>query len=341
MNVAIARAMHRAAEAAAAARERVARGEIHGGRVADGPGLSPFIRMAIAEARACPLPVASLRNLAAEEERRLAIEALPGDLREPQPRKPQGKRRRNRKRKALPREGRRLDARQATAGPMTRVVRPEGDIAIEQLFLASVYEVKVQAWFQTADAAVSALRRRAAGEEVEGPRVPTVVVEQHEMAEWARGIVWDCRDPRRCVPVERSTRHVRALAGHGSSTGWRCERQRPRWTGPTRTSSSRQAKAASRRAPTANRPGLPPPRTCGAGACRGGGGEDRRPGGLRGGAGATSAVCPLPTSTTGCHNASKAAGDGPGRSIQGPAAGRALRKSRASRQMPATAEPTP
>eukprot|EP00965_Chrysotila_dentata_P240703 6203861-Pleurochrysis_carterae.AAC.1 len=66
MNVAIARALRRAAAAAAAGRERVARGEFCGGRVADGPGLSPAIRLAIREARTRPPPFASLRNLAPE-----------------------------------------------------------------------------------------------------------------------------------------------------------------------------------------------------------------------------------------------------------------------------------
>eukprot|EP00965_Chrysotila_dentata_P173795 5737413-Pleurochrysis_carterae.AAC.1 len=28
------------------------------------------------------------------------------------------------------------------------------------------------------------------------------------MAEWARGVVWDCADPERCTPVKRSTRHT-------------------------------------------------------------------------------------------------------------------------------------
>eukprot|EP00965_Chrysotila_dentata_P152716 5047452-Pleurochrysis_carterae.AAC.1 len=38
MNVAIARTMRRAAAAAAAGREQMARGEVYGGRVAEGPG---------------------------------------------------------------------------------------------------------------------------------------------------------------------------------------------------------------------------------------------------------------------------------------------------------------
>eukprot|EP00965_Chrysotila_dentata_P106925 3532641-Pleurochrysis_carterae.AAC.1 len=28
------------------------------------------------------------------------------------------------------------------------------------------------------------------------------------MTPWARGIVWDCRDPENCEPVRRSTRHT-------------------------------------------------------------------------------------------------------------------------------------
>eukprot|EP00965_Chrysotila_dentata_P008592 279714-Pleurochrysis_carterae.AAC.1 len=47
------------------------------------------------------------------------------------------------------------------------------------------------------------------GEDVDVPPVPTVVIEQSKMAPWARGAVWDCADPARCVPVKRSTRHTR------------------------------------------------------------------------------------------------------------------------------------
>eukprot|EP00965_Chrysotila_dentata_P158826 5246615-Pleurochrysis_carterae.AAC.1 len=32
------------------------------------------------------------------------------------------------------------------------------------------------------------------------------------MAPWARGVVWDCADPARCVPVQRSSRET-AFAG--------------------------------------------------------------------------------------------------------------------------------
>jgi hypothetical protein len=43
--------------------------------------------------------------------------------------------------------------------------------------------------------------------------VPTVVVTQNEMAPFARGIIWDTRNPRRCVPVSRSTRET-VFPGH-------------------------------------------------------------------------------------------------------------------------------
>ena len=35
-----------------------------------------------------------------------------------------------------------------------------------------------------------------------------MVIEEHERPAWARGIVWNCRDPNKCVPVTRSTRHT-------------------------------------------------------------------------------------------------------------------------------------
>eukprot|EP00965_Chrysotila_dentata_P050739 1681949-Pleurochrysis_carterae.AAC.1 len=57
-----------------------------------------------------------------------------------------------------------------------------------------------------ADTAVDALRRRARGEDVDVPGVPTRVLGQEVMQPWARGVVWDCRDPARCTPVARSTR---------------------------------------------------------------------------------------------------------------------------------------
>eukprot|EP00965_Chrysotila_dentata_P063847 2115889-Pleurochrysis_carterae.AAC.2 len=203
MNVALSRALLDGGTAAARARRAAIQTDISGGRVVDWPGLSATKRAAIEAARARPPPFASLRNLAPEDEAILATEELPGDLRAPQPRLPTGKRRRERKRKRLPRGDKGGDTAQAGAADA-----PPGPIRIAQLFADGVYESKVQAWFRAADAAVTALRRRARGEGVEVPRVPTVVVEQEEMAPWAKGIVWDCGDPKNCESVRRSTRHT-------------------------------------------------------------------------------------------------------------------------------------
>eukprot|EP00965_Chrysotila_dentata_P041933 1391195-Pleurochrysis_carterae.AAC.1 len=59
---------------------------------------------------------------------------------------------------------------------------------------------------RAADAAVAALRARAEGADVAVPDVPTRVLGQELLQPWARGVVWDCRDPARCAPVQRSSR---------------------------------------------------------------------------------------------------------------------------------------
>ena len=66
-----------------------------------------------------------------------------------------------------------------------------------------MYEGEVLTWFALADVAAAAIR--------EGRRpapVPTRVIGQERLQPWARGVVWDCRDPMACVPVARSTRHT-------------------------------------------------------------------------------------------------------------------------------------
>eukprot|EP00965_Chrysotila_dentata_P111662 3692543-Pleurochrysis_carterae.AAC.1 len=50
------------------------------------------------------------------------------------------------------------------------------------------------------------------------------------MAEWARGVVWDCADPSKCTPVQRSTRNTEfpgrcqidrpALRAAAAELGW-------------------------------------------------------------------------------------------------------------------------
>ena len=78
-----------------------------------------------------------------------------------------------------------------------------GPIHISELYLAGVYDTVVQPWLAQADAAAAAIRR---GERP--PSVPTVTIGQEQMEPWARGIVWDCADPRACRPVQRSTRYT-------------------------------------------------------------------------------------------------------------------------------------
>eukprot|EP00965_Chrysotila_dentata_P190914 6174196-Pleurochrysis_carterae.AAC.1 len=129
---------------------------------------------------------------------------MPEGLAESQPAQPPGKRRGERGRPGLPR-----DSGPPRVQGEVDTPRPAGAVAIADLFLTGVYDDKVQTWFRTADAAVTALRARAGGEDVQVPRVPTVTVTQEEMPRWARGIVWDCADPTDCHPVRRSDRTTR------------------------------------------------------------------------------------------------------------------------------------
>jgi hypothetical protein len=76
-------------------------------------------------------------------------------------------------------------------------------IAIADLFLPGVYASQVLEWFALADLAAIAIRKGR-----HPPSVPTRVIGQHQLQPWARGIIWDCRDPTQCHPVQRSTRHT-------------------------------------------------------------------------------------------------------------------------------------
>ena len=78
--------------------------------------------------------------------------------------------------------------------------RPHGPITIGMLFMPGVYE-RVNDWLERAGRAMVQLR---SGARPDNPG--TVIVQQHEMQLWARGIIWDTRDPQNCVPVERSDR---------------------------------------------------------------------------------------------------------------------------------------
>ena len=86
--------------------------------------------------------------------------------------------------------------------PLCGEGRPAGDIGIASLFLPGVYADQVLTWLALADSAAASIRA--------GSRpspVPTRVLGQECLQPWARGLVWDCRTPSRCVPVVRSTRH--------------------------------------------------------------------------------------------------------------------------------------
>eukprot|EP00965_Chrysotila_dentata_P138689 4587526-Pleurochrysis_carterae.AAC.1 len=105
-----------------------------GGRVADGPRLSPYVRARIAEARVTPPAFASLRNLAQTTTAQLTREPMPEGLVDSQPAEPPGKKRGGRERPRLPRDA------QPTARDDTP--RPTGPIAIADLYLPGVYADK-------------------------------------------------------------------------------------------------------------------------------------------------------------------------------------------------------
>ena len=79
---------------------------------------------------------------------------------------------------------------------------PVGPIRIEQLFSTEAYQ-RVQTWL--AEAADAFAELRAGGR----PRGPAdITVHQAALVPWARGIVWDTRNPEDCKPVQRSTRRT-------------------------------------------------------------------------------------------------------------------------------------
>ena len=77
---------------------------------------------------------------------------------------------------------------------------PSGPIHISQLYLDGKYDALVVPWLKRAELAMEALE---AGRDP--PRIDKLVLEQDDMPEWARGIVWDTRDPDNCHPVRRSS----------------------------------------------------------------------------------------------------------------------------------------
>lgn len=172
-----------------------------GGRIGHGITLTPEVDAAIEARRLTAARFASQRSRIPQERSELRYEALPGDLHRsmevaPNRAKPTLKRGR-----ALPTEN--SASASMPSGDGDTPPRPAGAISVQQLFLPGIYQVHVERFFTQAQAAAAALK---AGQPV--PKVDTVVLPQETMPTWARGVVWDCRLPFDCRPVERSTRHT-------------------------------------------------------------------------------------------------------------------------------------
>ena len=166
-----------------------------GGRVADGCTLTSDVRAVCELAATAPAAFASQRNRRAAGKDELRVAELPTPqaaaatfVHASAAQPPTGR--------ATSWDGR---------GEWRRIIPggeecPDGDIAIQELFLPTVYE-RVQEWIRLAEAA---MRQIFAGGRAVGPEELTIP--QQDLQPWARGIVWDCRDPHRCVPVARSSR---------------------------------------------------------------------------------------------------------------------------------------
>ena len=193
MNLFLARAI----VAALDARGPVSRADIAGGRVADGAELASTLAAYVEQSRSMPRRFASPRNLVDASRAELAVAVMPAGFATPMaPTNPS---------KAKAPKGRPLPAEAPRASlPPDSATRPPGPIRIGMLYDPGVYEGEILPWLALVTAAVEdvVLHGRA-------PRaVPTLVVSQARMPLWARGTVWDCRDPDNCVPVVRSDRHT-------------------------------------------------------------------------------------------------------------------------------------
>ena len=183
------------------------------GCVVDGPALGPVGHAACEAARSLPDSFAHPDHLIAASDEELRAEPFPGDLASPvtslRPRSACAAKRR----RPLPHT--RWACAQvgccahgecepglccAPPAPSPRP-QPGASVAVAELFLPGVYAEQVRTWFALADAAAAAIR---AGERP--PSVPTRVIAQDQLQPWARGVIWDCRDPADCRPVQRSTR---------------------------------------------------------------------------------------------------------------------------------------
>ena len=158
-----------------------------GGELRHGPSLEPRVAQAVEAAFRKPPRYASRRRLDPATPTQLRARAIPVTPATPRPHVP-------RRVAGQPHAA----APDATLGaPFSR--RPTGDIPIAAIFMPGVYE-RILDWLAAAERAMQALAR---GEQPCPPSA--MVVPQEELQPWARGIIWDCRDPLRCAPCQPST----------------------------------------------------------------------------------------------------------------------------------------
>ena len=162
-------------------------GTTQGGELHYGPQLDPRVREAERTSRTAPPRYASRRRLdpASPDE----LRRRPYPITPPTRRPTQGTRVAGQPHASAP------DATQSAAYSL----RPRGDITIWQLFMWPEWDA-VEEWLRQAEDRMQRLQR---GEHID--RLPTLVVPQTALQPWARGIIWDCRSPRRCTPCQPST----------------------------------------------------------------------------------------------------------------------------------------
>ena len=153
-----------------------------GGSAASGLRLPAAVMAAIEQARRRPPKWASVRNLAPAERAELLSTAVPSHR---PPRTEQ---------KPAPSNG--------TPPPPGAQGRPMGKIAIADLFLPGVFE-QIEAWRAAAERAMQAIK---AGKRASPPA--RLVITQQQLQPWARGVIWDAREPSDVRPMEPSTRHT-------------------------------------------------------------------------------------------------------------------------------------
>ena len=183
---------------------------IEGGRMSDGPALTPSINALIDQARRTPASFASLRNLAPEGDDVLRRAPIPDGL-HPQDANPDKKRKRKPPGPPLKIPDPSPEAIAYAALPDEfKARRPSGKIRIQDLYLPGVYK-RVEAWLDQAAHAMcvaESMLGYKGHDRRDLPHVPTLVIPQSEQPIWARDIIWDCADPLDCKPLQRSTAHT-------------------------------------------------------------------------------------------------------------------------------------